>query len=186
MTDTTQPPMWRDPAPDAAAPACQPFTTHTIGRAPNPPTVGADLTARVSELREIVGRMTPGEWRSERRLRESVVLQSGGKQDGYANRVVCLPQWSPAPYPQPTPDDAFANAAGIVALRNTALPIIDALVAERDALDKQGHGALDLLELANARIVELEGALRQIATNGWRDQSRAKTVARAALEGPQS
>ena len=96
--------------------------------------VNDELAAQIAELREIVGRMTPGERRSERRLRESVVLQSGGKQDGYANRVVCLPQWTPAPYPQPTPDDAFANAAGIVALRNTALPIIDAQAAEIEAL----------------------------------------------------
>jgi hypothetical protein len=33
-----------------------------------------------------------------------------GKCDGYSNRVAECPQWSPAPYPQPTPDEAFANA----------------------------------------------------------------------------
>ena len=56
-----------------------------------------------------------------------------------------------------------ADASGIVALRNTALPIIDALLAERDALYKQWHGALDLLEWANAHLAQLEVKLTYLA-----------------------
>jgi hypothetical protein len=55
-------------------------------------------------------RFTPGPWHVERRRQCSVVLQAAGKCDGYSNRVAECPQWSPAPYPQPTPDEAFANA----------------------------------------------------------------------------
>lgn len=58
---------------------------------------------------------TPGPWFAERRKTCSVVLQHSTSQDGYSNRVAECPQWSPAPYPQPTPDEAFANAALIAA-----------------------------------------------------------------------
>lgn len=53
---------------------------------------------------------TPGPWIAERRKHLSVVLQTRAKGDGYSNRVAECPQWSPAPHPQPTPDEAFANA----------------------------------------------------------------------------
>lgn len=53
---------------------------------------------------------TKGPWVAERRLHCSVVLQTVGRTDGYANRVAECPQWSHAAFPQPTPDEAFANA----------------------------------------------------------------------------
>ena len=81
-----------------------------------------NLTAAVEGLREIVGRMTPGEW---------VVwtdhshfdIASDIRADG---RMVAQ---TVSHYPAIKHD-----AAGIVALRNTALPIIDAQAAEVAAL----------------------------------------------------
>jgi hypothetical protein len=53
-------------------------------------------------------------------------------------------------------------------------------VVDRDALDKQWHGALDLLELANTRIAELEEALTYLA-NVADSAADAITEARAAI-----
>ena len=131
---------------------------------------------QIAALREVVGRMTPGEW------------QANGSHFYGPDPVRLLV--GQCLYPM---GDKSNDIAGIVALRNTALPIIDALEAERDAKD--------------ARIAELERALRgsdaamreyyRYFTGGWTRGSydgkpeRAALWAamyknRAALEGRQS
>jgi hypothetical protein len=121
---------------------------------------------QIAALRETVGRMTPGEW------------QANGSHFYGPDPVRLLV--GQCLYPM---GDKSNDIAGIVALRNTALPIIDALEAERDAKD--------------ARIVELEGALREAVMKAHGcDEIKCSDTAgencicgqqwRAALEGRQS
>jgi hypothetical protein len=114
---------------------------------------------QIAALREIVGRMTPGKWETwiDDDGMHAVTCDSGF--------ITCLfpPELGAGPGTEPD------NAAGIVALRNTAMPIIDAQAA---------------------RIAQLEGALRGMvfiynygdaAHPGYRVSVMEE--ARAALEG---
>jgi len=126
---------------------------------PEPPaTVGVpDLAAQVAKLREIVGRMTPGEW------------QSNGSHFYTADSERMLV--GQCRYPM---GDKSNDIDGIVALRNTALPIIDAQAAEiarlREALDWA--------------VAEIEGRTRYTSNNLYEaDEQRQNAIncARAAL-----
>jgi hypothetical protein len=82
-----------------------------------------NLPAAVESLREIVGRMTPGEWQSGNRFgfvgvfdaSERVLANTHGATTNVGIEELVRQQ--------------DATAAGIVALRNAALPIIDAQAA---------------------------------------------------------
>ena len=119
-----------------------------------------DLTTQIAELREIVGRMTPGECRADPMMGDCsivagrrLIASTGGFQ---SSSEITAPQNA-------------ANAAGIVALRNTALPIIEALTAEnatlRAELDEQARvngmgGEREARHLA--RIAELEAEVARL------------------------
>jgi hypothetical protein len=92
-----------------------------------------DLTAQVAELREIVGRMTPGPWEHH-----TNALAKLGKGSEWIRAADNIGSWVVASldfgYDDLPSDQQLADATGIVALRNTALPIIDALMAENERL----------------------------------------------------
>ena len=70
---------------------------------------------------------TPTPWGYERRKHETVILHSFKGADGYNNRIASCVQWSPAAMPQPTPDDAYANAAALVHRMNCWDEVCEAL-----------------------------------------------------------
>jgi len=81
---------------------------------------------QIAALREIVGRMTPGEWQAN-----GSHFYSPDPERMLVGQ--CL-------YPM---GDKSNDIAGIVALRNTALPIIDALVAENARLREALHESIE-------------------------------------------
>jgi hypothetical protein len=79
----------------------------------------ADLAARCDELEAVVGRMTPGEWRRKKAYGTHVESAVDG---GYQDSPTVVTTWSSSF--APPLDESVRNATGIVALRNTALPLI--------------------------------------------------------------
>lgn len=97
------------------------------------------------ELIELVGRMTPGEWTARCRHTSGptdLVGISTWPTDEFLQCEVDGPR-----HPNGRGDYFGPDAAGIVALHNHAVPLLQSLTAERDA--------------AQARVKELEAALAQ-------------------------
>lgn len=126
---------------------------------------------QIAALREVVGRMTPGEW------------QANGSHFYGPDPVRLLV--GQCLYPM---GDKSNDIAGIVALRNTALPIIDALeaklIAERAENARLREGLAAVANMTEWSIIEA-------ATNNVRqaikaDIRRVLRVHPAALEGRQS
>ena len=107
---------------------------------PKGPVMTPPQSPEAIELDRLHEAATPGPWRPERRQHESVVLHSKG--DGYSNRLAQCCQWSPAESPRCTPNEAEANAALIVALRNNLPRIIAGLdlLATQEAMVNEAFG----------------------------------------------
>ena len=91
-----------------------------------------NLPAAVDGLREIVGRMTPRRWRFGRgHSGLSVAVLAGEK------RQLATTSWHTCSEYYPTQAQACEDFVGIVALRNTALPIIDAQAARIAELEAE-------------------------------------------------
>lgn len=104
-----------------------------------------NLPAAIAELREIVGRMKPGLWESGNYdTGDGLDLQIRARGYRVAARMDC----NGNPVNQ-------AHAAGIVALRNTALPIIEAQAAEIEALKAER----DRLREALMRLGKVGGSV---------------------------
>jgi hypothetical protein len=103
---------------------------------------------------------TSGPWFAERREHCSVVRQSAVR-DSYSSRVAECPQWSPAPHPQPTPDEAFANAR-LIAAAPELYEAVRLFVEEYDQNDdSSGVGMMiaynRALEAAKAALAKARG-----------------------------
>ena len=141
-----------------------------------PATVETDFAAQVAELREIVGRMTPGNW--EHHTNELSHHGLGAEwiraSDQEGSWVVAAVEFGGDDAPS---KQQIADAAGIVALRNTALSIIDALMAENGDLEAEkaiqqvtDQAIIDAqaAEIAalKAEIAELSEAYLELAMDG--------------------
>lgn len=125
---------------------------------------------QIAALRERVGRMTPGAWTKSHLPQETQI---------YTDNFT---------YVGETRDLHGNDAAGIVALRNTALPIIDALEAKLIA-ERAENARLREALAAVANMTEW--SIIEAATNNVRqaikaDIRRVLRVHPAALEGSQS
>lgn len=139
-----------------------------------------DLAAQVAELREIVGRMTPGEWECQPTETELPDVGVCIVADNLGGLVGAALPW-PTEIHSRDYSRVEANATGIVALRNTALPIIDALMAEnerlREALSAHNQraangdeiGLADEMEQAAGTLEAFIAANDEAAPNGLLD-----------------
>lgn len=78
------------------------------------------------ELIEAVSKMTGGEWEAHDRESSTRIFSSA-----HRNSIGSMDSYVPGFGPQP--DERLANAAGLVALKNHAVRIIQSLISERDA-----------------------------------------------------
>jgi len=110
------------------------------------------------ELRGLLAKATKGPWRAEMRKNLSVVLQDGGPQDGYCNRVAECHHWTPAAYPKPTSDEAFANAKLIAAAKSSLSALLDRIERLTKALEQR-------------KCPSCGGS--KVYTHRWRDETAA-------------
>ena len=110
--------------------------------------MSTDLPARLAALRARVEAMTPGPWRAR-----GVMIDP---------EVACVPHrpsmFTLGRYDDSTPEQdakADANAAGITALRNEAIPLLDALLAEVQAARAEAVACREVAHAMGAFADEL-------------------------------
>ena len=131
--------------------------------------MSTDLPARLAALRAATEAMTPGPWFTDDAPRFGGSVDAN--IDGLPRQVAMASGQAPAAERRSSPHlIMLANAAGIVALRNEALPLLDALLAEVQA-------ARD-----HAEYVEsvLDAHMREAAE--WRDATDSLTPQEAAAK----
>ena len=109
--------------------------------------MSTDLPARLAALRAATEAMTPGPWRAR-----GVMIDP---------EVACVPHrpsmFTLGRYDDSTPEQdakADANAAGITALRNEAIPLLDALLAEVQAARAEAVACRAVAEEAIEKLDE--------------------------------
>ena len=134
-----------------------------------------DLPARLAALRAATEAMTPGPWFTDDAPRFGGSVDAN--IDGLPRQVAMASGQAPAAERRSSPHlIMLANAAGIVALRNEALPLLDALLAEVQAARAE---AVACREVAHAMGAFADELLDEMALSD-EDGSLADDCARLA------
>lgn len=105
-----------------------------------------DLNAKVQALREAVGKMTPGPWVRDGKC-VGVAHEGEDHRAGTLLRPVANTHWNPK------------NVTGVLALRNDAMAVIDALQARLAEVERAGRLALDEMRNTVAPRESFTGAV---------------------------